>query len=265
LCEQPRIAAERILTDNAQAGRGNLARPYSSVRRRLMRVAAVALGTAVSVVLVTLSAAHRVPLALTEVLGFVTGAWCVWLLVEENIWNWPIGIANNAFYVVVFWRARLFADMSLQIVYIVLSIIGWYLWLHGGAGHGRLTVRRTRWREGAIIAVAVVVITVAGTAFLRTVRDSAPFLDSLTTSISLAAQYMLTRKLIENWHLWIAVDVIYVGLYASRALPLTAVLYAIFLTMCIVGLLEWRRSEARAAAAVEAAIEDVVALQVEAL
>jgi nicotinamide mononucleotide transporter len=117
----------------------------------------------------------------------------------------------------------------------------------------------------AIIAVAVVVITVAGTAFLRTVRDSAPFLDSLTTSISLAAQYMLTRKLIENWHLWIAVDVIYVGLYASRALPLTAVLYAIFLTMCIVGLLEWRRSEARAAAAVEAAIEDVVALQVEAL
>ena len=135
--------------------------------------------------------------------------------------------------------------MSLQIVYIGLSIIGWYLWLHGGSGHGRLTVRRTGFREGVVIAVAIVVMTVAGTAFLRTVRDSAPFLDALTTSMSLAAQYMLTRKLIENWHLWITVDVIYVGLYASRALPLTAVLYAIFLTMCIAGLREWRRSEAR--------------------
>ena len=212
-----------------------------------MRVALLALGAVASVVLTALSAAHRVPLGLTEVLGFVTGAWCVWLLVEQNIWNWPIGIANNAFYVVVFWRARLFADMSLQVVYIVLSVIGWYLWLHGGAGHGRLAVRRTRWREGVVIAAVVVALTVAGTAFLRTVRDSAPFLDALTTSMSLAAQYMLTRKMIENWHLWITVDVIYVGLYASRALPLTAVLYAIFLTMCVVGLRQWRRSEACAA------------------
>jgi len=211
-----------------------------------MRMAGLTLGVLVSAGLVVLSATHRAPLGLTEVLGFVTGAWCVWLLVEENIWNWPIGIANNAFYVVVFFRARLFADMSLQVVYIILSIIGWYLWLHGGTGHGRLRVQRTHWREGLALGVAVVAMTVAGTAFLRTVRDSAPFLDALTTSISLAAQYMLTRKLIENWHLWIAVDVIYIGLYASRSLPLTAVLYAIFLTMCVVGLLEWRRSEARA-------------------
>ena len=217
-----------------------------------MRIAGLTLGALVSVALIVLSATHRAALGLTEVLGFVTGAWCVWLLVEENIWNWPIGIANNAFYVVVFWRARLFADMSLQVVYIILSIIGWYLWLHGGTGHGRLRVQRAHWREGLALGVAVVAMTVAGTAFLRTVRDSAPFLDALTTSISLAAQYMLTRKLIENWHLWIVVDVIYVGLYASRSLPLTAVLYAIFLTMCVVGLLEWRRSEARALRGAEA-------------
>jgi nicotinamide mononucleotide transporter len=210
-----------------------------------MRVAGLALGAVASAVLIGLSAAKLAPLGLTEVLGFVTGAWCVWLLVEENIWTWPIGIANNAFYVVVFFRARLFADMSLQVVYIVLSVLGWYLWLHGGSGHTRLSVQRTRWREGALIAVAVVVMTVAGRAFLLTIGDSAPFLDALTTSMSLAAQYMLTRKLIENWHLWIAVDVIYIGLYASRALPLTAVLYAIFLAMCIAGLVEWRRSEAR--------------------
>jgi len=224
-----------------------------------MRIAGLTLGALVSAALVLLSATHRAPLSLTEVLGFVTGGWCVWLLVEENVWNWPIGIANNAFYVVVFWRARLFADMSLQVVYIVLSVIGWYLWLHGGTGHGRLRVQRTHRREGLAIAASVVVMTAAGTAFLRTVRDAAPFLDALTTSVSLAAQYMLTRKLIENWHLWIAVDVVYVGLYASRALPLTAVLYAIFLTMCVVGLREWRRSEAGAAAVREAAAPELPA------
>ncbi len=214
-----------------------------------MRAAGLALGAVASVALVGLSAARLAPLGLTEVLGFVTGAWCVWLLVEENIWTWPIGIANNAFYVVVFFRARLFADMSLQVVYIVLSVLGWYLWLHGGSGDTRLAVQRTRRREGAVIAVAVVAMTVAGRVFLLTIHDSAPFLDALTTSMSLAAQYMLTRKLIENWHLWIAVDVIYIGLYASRSLPLTAVLYAIFLAMCIAGLVEWRRSEAQALAA----------------
>ena len=211
-----------------------------------MRVAGLALGAVASVVLVVLSAARVAALGLTEVLGFVTGAWCVWLLVEENIWNWPIGIANNAFYVVVFLRARLFADMSLQVVYIVLSLIGWYLWLRGGSGHTRLAVQRTHWREGAVIAVAVVAATFAGHRFLHTIHDSAPFLDALTTAMSLAAQYMLTRKLIENWMLWITVDVIYVGLYTSRSLPLTAVLYAIFLTMCVAGLLQWRRSLAAA-------------------
>jgi nicotinamide mononucleotide transporter len=211
-----------------------------------MRVAALALGAVASAVLIGLSAAGLAPLGLTEVLGFVTGAWCVWLLVEENIWTWPIGIANNAFYVVVFFRARLFADMSLQVVYIALSILGWYLWLHGGRGRTRLAVQRTRWREGAVIAAAVVVMTVCGTVFLRRILDAAPLLDAFTTSMSLAAQYMLTRKLIENWYLWIAVDVVYIGLYTSRALPLTAVLYGIFLAMCIAGLFEWRRSEALA-------------------
>ncbi|TAM52079.1 MAG: nicotinamide riboside transporter PnuC [Acidobacteria bacterium] len=211
-------------------------------RRAGMRVGGLALGAVASAVLIALSAAKMAPLGLTEVLGFVTGAWCVWLLVEENVWTWPIGIANNAFYVVVFFRARLFADMSLQVVYIVLSILGWYLWLHGGSGRSRLAVQRTRWRDGVVIAFAVVVLTFAGHRFLRTIHDSAPFLDALTTSMSLAAQYMLTRKLIENWYLWIAVDVIYIGLYASRSLPLTAVLYAIFLAMCIAGLFEWRRS-----------------------
>ena len=71
------------------------------------------------------------PLGLTETLGFVTGAVGVWLTVKENIWNWPIGIANSAFFVVLFFGARLFADMSLQVIYIILGFLGWYWWLSG--------------------------------------------------------------------------------------------------------------------------------------
>jgi nicotinamide mononucleotide transporter len=79
--------------------------------------------------------------------------------------------------------------------------------------------------------------------YLVSIGDSAPFLDALTTVMSLAAQYLLTKKFIENWYIWLAVDVIYVGLYFSRGLYLTAVLYAIFFGMCLVGLKEWRANK----------------------
>src|SRR6478736_7916556 len=88
------------------------------------------------------------PIDFTEACGFVTGAVCVWLVTRENIWNWPIGLANNLFFAFLFWRARLFADMGLQGVYLVLGIWGWWEWLHGGKNHSRLEVTRgtrTEW------------------------------------------------------------------------------------------------------------------------
>ncbi|MGI8607999.1 MAG: nicotinamide riboside transporter PnuC [Candidatus Dormibacteria bacterium] len=195
-----------------------------------------------SVILIAGAATHRVPMDLTEVLGFVTGGWGVWLTVKANIWNWPIGIANSAFYLVLFFQARLFADMSLQVVHIVLGFLGWYWWMRGGESRTPLSVGRTRTR----VALALVAITLAATTgltiFLTRVHDSAPFLDALTTVLSLVAQYLLTRKLIENWFVWITADMIYIGLYASRHLYLTSVLYAVFLAMCIAGVAQWRTS-----------------------
>src|SRR5882762_9496262 len=93
-------------------------------------------------VLVYLAWRGIVPITLAETLGFLTGVVCVWLIVKENIWNWPVGIANNVLYVVVFWRARLFADMSLQFIYIALGILGLYRWLYGGEKHGTLRISR---------------------------------------------------------------------------------------------------------------------------
>jgi nicotinamide mononucleotide transporter len=177
-----------------------------------------------------------IPFGLVEVFGFVTGAICVMLTVEESIWNWPIGLANNVFFVVLFADQRLYADMGLQIVYIVLGIIGWYLWLHGGENRGKLKVRTSGLLELVILAVIGVGATIGMTFFLKSVNDSAPFLDALTTVLSLIAQYLLTRKAIENWYLWMTADVIYVGLYVYKHLMLTAILYALFFAMCVGGL-----------------------------
>ena len=179
-------------------------------------------------------------LSFVEVFGFITGAACVWLLVKEHILNWPVGIANNIFFAVLFWRARLFGDMGLQFVYMALGLLGWYRWLHAGEAHERPAIRRIPVRSLVPLAVFAGAATPALTIYLRTVRDAAPFLDALTTVLSIAAQYMQTRKYIEHWLVWIVADVIYIGLYIARDLRLTAVLYALFLLMCIQGWREWK-------------------------
>jgi nicotinamide mononucleotide transporter len=202
----------------------------------------VALAIALSVAFVVGTLLGWLPLDMTEVFGFVTGGVCVWLTVRQQILNWPIGLASNAFYIVLFFEARLFADMTLQVIYIVLGVLGWYWWLRGGEQHSRLLVSRASPVTLAILAALVAVATASLTVFLRSVGDAAPFFDALTTVLSLAAQYLLTRKLIENWYAWITADIIYIWLYASRGLPLTSGLYALFLVLCLLGLWEWRRS-----------------------
>lgn len=181
------------------------------------------------------------PIDFTETCGFVTGAICVWLVTRGNIWNWPVGLANNLFFAFLFWRARLFADMGLQGVYFALGIWGWWHWLYGGRNHGRLDVTRSTRTEWIGIALFLVFGTWGLRELLIAVNGAAPFWDSLTTTLCLAAQYLLCRKRIENWWLWIAADLIYVPLYFSRDLPLTAVLYAGFIVLCGIGLFRWKK------------------------
>jgi len=185
---------------------------------------------------------HLIPLGLTEVFGFVSGGYCVWLTVEENVWNWPVGIVNSIFFLSLFLQTRLFADAGLQVVYIILGLLGWYWWLRGGENQTPLPVRRIRASEVAMLGVLVVVSTVGMTYFLTSVHDAAPFWDALTTVLSLTAQYLLTKKVWENWPVWIVADVIYIWLYSSKHLYLTSVLYALFLILCLQGVRAWRRS-----------------------
>lgn len=186
-----------------------------------------------------------------EIVAAVIGATSVWLSVRQNIWSWPTAIINVVLYFFVFHRAKLYADMGLQVVYAVLSVYGWYQWLYGGAGHTTLQVSRTRRAVGLVLAaIAVGGALLLGTLLHRGTDASLPFLDSLLTSTSLVAQWMMTRKLLESWAVWIGVDVLYVGMFIYKELYVTSVLYAVFLALAIRGWHEWKRSlEARMAAA----------------
>jgi nicotinamide mononucleotide transporter len=182
----------------------------------------------------------------TELLGFVTGALCVWLAVRQNVWTFPIGLANNAVFAALFTAAGLYANAALQILFAVLGVLGWYWWLRGADG-ARLRVRRTpRWAWPAAAGVTVA-LTVAGVAALGAWTDSTvPWWDSLTTATSVVAQVMLGRKWLGSWAVWIATDVVLVGLYASQGLWLTAVLYVGYLLLCAVGVRDWKAALAPA-------------------
>jgi nicotinamide mononucleotide transporter len=166
----------------------------------------------------------------------------VWLAVRGSALTWPVGIANNAVFFVLFLDARLFADMALQVVYAVLAVGGWWYWLRGGPSRTVRPVARVASTEALAVALVTAITTWGLTEYLRSIGDAAPFLDALTTCGSLAATYLMARRLLECWWVWIAVDVVYVPLYLSRDLPLTALLYGLFLVMCLRGVLEWRRS-----------------------
>lgn len=206
--------------------------------KRIELGVAVLLGTA----LVVASWRKWIPSDLIETLGFVTGALCVYLVIKQHILNFPIGIANNLFFLFLFSRSRLYGDAGLQLVYVILAVHGWNRWLRGGQNHTRLTVRQANWRQMLLTVGVVLVGTVGMTFLLRAVNGSAPALDALTTVLSLVAQYLLNWKFVENWYLWMIADIIYIYLYISRGLTLTAVLYFIFLCMCVAGVVNWRRS-----------------------
>lgn len=184
-----------------------------------------------------------------ESLGVALGLLCVWLLVKENIWNWPIGIANNILYIYVFDRSGLYADMWLQFVYIAIGIYGWWNWLHGGKDNSELkTTHASPAALGGFSALAAVTTAVLYVTLRRFTPSTVPFTDGLTVALFLTAQYMMSRKTVENWWFWIVGNVIAIGLYIYKDLMGTAILYGVFVVLCVMGLREWRKAALQDAA-----------------
>lgn len=213
-------------------------------RRRLLAVAVVVFGSPILALW----------FPVLEAVGSATGAACVWLAAVSDPWTWPIGIANNLLYLVVFWRAGLYADALLQLVFAAISVYGIWRWRAGAGGGAPLRpITRGSRLELGVVLVAIVATGFALHALLDRATDSTvPGWDGATTAVSLGAQWLLSRRVIETWWLWIGVDLVYVPLYVHKGLIATAGLYAVYLLLCVVGLVDWRR-EMRGTAAVRSA------------
>ena len=183
-----------------------------------------------------------------EVIGFVTGAACVWGVARQKIWNWPVGIANNIAFVILFLGAGLYGETVLQLIFAAIAVYGWIKWSRGASGttgSNDLPIRDAS-RTEAFGAVAAVVLGTAAVAWLlHAGTDSqVPIPDAFVLAASLVATYAQAKKIFAHWYVWIAIDLVSVPLYFSRGLALTGILYIGFLALCIYGLVGWNRLRA---------------------
>jgi len=175
-----------------------------------------------------------------EIVGTLFGLLCVWLTVRENIWCWPASLVNVLCFWVMFFEARLYAELITYAMFFVLSIHGWLEWLHGGPQRSARRIARSPRLELLAVAAGVAVAAPLLGWALATFTDAAlPYWDSLITALSFGGQILLNRKRLECWGFWIAVDVIGVGVYVAKGLYLTSGLYLVFLFLACTGLARW--------------------------
>ncbi|HEU0098737.1 MAG TPA: nicotinamide riboside transporter PnuC [Allosphingosinicella sp.] len=177
--------------------------------------------------------------AVAALLGLVN----VWLVVRRSVWNYPFGIAMVALYARIFFEAKLYSDALLQLFFLVVQLYGWWNWTRSRAESGEVRVLRLGGRARLGWGASCAGATLAWGALMHFHSDASyPWWDAAVAIPSVAAQILLSRRFVENWWLWILVDLLAVGLYAARDLWLTAGLYLVFLGLAAWGLAAWRRA-----------------------
>ena len=179
-----------------------------------------------------------------EVLGTVTGLIYLYLEIKQNIWLWPLGIATSAFYIFVFFKAKFYADMGLQVYYLLISIYGWWHWLYGGESKKKddLPITNTTTKVWVQLSIASLALFGIMAVVLKNLTDSpVPIGDAFVTALSITATWMLARKLIEQWWIWVVVNLMSLGLFIWKELYPTSVLFFFYFTMAVVGYYEWKK------------------------
>jgi nicotinamide mononucleotide transporter len=172
------------------------------------------------------------------------------LVVRRSVWNYPFGIAMVSLYFFVFYDARLYSDSLLQIFFLVVQIYGWRAWLLAKRAAGEVPVAVLSGRERIAWAAATAAASLVwGLGMARFTDAAAPMWDAAIAGTSIAAQILMARRRIENWVLWILVDIVAVWLFWSRGLMWTSGLYALFFMLAIAGLIDWARALRRQRAA----------------
>lgn len=173
-------------------------------------------------------------------LGFVS----IFLQIKQNVWYWLVSIVMVGMYIYIYIDARLYADMSLQVYYLIMSFYGWYLWLFGNYQNQHFSpikVSNTTPKMQRILLVIMVVLFIVISWILSAFTDSdLPFWDSFTTALSFVATWMLAKKILENWLVWIVVDAVSVGIYVYKGLYPTAFLFLFLTILAVVGYRKWK-------------------------
>jgi nicotinamide mononucleotide transporter len=178
-----------------------------------------------------------------ELLGTILGILYIFFSIKQNILTWPTGLLASALYVIVFFNSKLYADMGLQVYYVIISIYGWYFWLQGKkdkeTNHVPIQrVSKQLWLKLSVVSVIIYFVIL----LLLTFTDSdIAHLDSLTTAISIVATWMLARKYLEHWLIWIFVDLFSSGMYVYKNLWPTVFLFLVYTVMAYVGYNEWKK------------------------
>lgn len=177
-----------------------------------------------------------------EWFGTVTGFLCVYLAAKQHISNWPVSILSVAAYGILFFNYQLYGDAVLQIYFLATALYGWYYWIKRRQEHEKPVVRFGYARMLAVTAAVIVLSVLLGLFLDHFTNTNVPYADGFCTAMSFVAQFLMTRKVLQNWLLWIIVDICYIPLYIYKNLYLTALLYALFLVLAAIGYIDWKKS-----------------------
>ena len=181
-----------------------------------------------------------------ELVAVVFGLACVWCMKKESVLAFPLGIVNVLIYVYIFFVARLYANAAINGFFFVMSAYGWYNWTRKDSSDNTLRITRCSWQELLLNLVAVIVFfVIIRVVLVRYTSSLIPSWDAATTAVYMVAQWMLSRKKIENWILWIAADSVMIGLCAWEGLYFSSFQYLVFTVFAVLGFIEWKTKLAK--------------------
>lgn len=180
---------------------------------------------------------------LLQIIGTLLGLLYLWLEYKANIWVWIVGAIMPMVHGMLYLQSGIYADAAMQLYYVAAGIYGLFVWLRGEKrSEKRVDIQYTP-KQWIFSLVAVYVVLHISLYFLLTeFTDSrVPLFDSMSTALSIVAMWMLSRKLVEQWLVWLVVDMISVGLYLYKDIPITAMLYMLYCALAVAGYMRWRK------------------------
>lgn len=187
------------------------------------------------------------PISYVEFVGTLTGLLSVWFAARSHILTWPFGLVNVFCFGIVFYQVNLYADMFLQMYFFAMSVYGWWLWQKQEAE--KLRIIQLSRRSRLLLTASLFIATAGLGTFIKYIHillpqffllpSSYPYIDTFIAAISVLATILLARKVIENWVLWILIDILSVGLYAKKGVLLISIEYVVFLCLATWGLINW--------------------------